>query len=91
VRSLYISRSGGDESDVENMESQRKNLLLMCSLSLILPACAPSLPMLAIGGVAYIVQTQLSKSQDSEDPPSEKKTAVKPKNTASKTLAEKDL
>jgi hypothetical protein len=46
--------------------------------------------MLAIGGVAYIVQTQLSKPQDSEEPPSKKKAAVKPKKTASKALAEKD-
>jgi hypothetical protein len=46
--------------------------------------------MLAIGGVAYVVQKQLSKPRDSEEPPSKKKTAVKPKKTTSKALAEKD-
>jgi len=73
----------GDESDTENMGAQRKSLLLLCGISLILPACAPSLPMLAIGAVAYIVQMQLSKPQAPEEPPVKTETTVQQQKTAS--------
>lgn len=71
------------------MNFQGKNMLLLCGLALILPACAPSLPMLAIGAAAYVAQTQLSKPEAAEDPPPKAKAAVKQKNSASSSIAEK--
>jgi hypothetical protein len=65
------------------MESQGKNLLLLCGFSLLLPACAPSLPMLAIGAVAYVAQTQLSKPQAPETPPPKTKAVTQQKKVAS--------
>lgn len=73
----------GDESDAEPMQFQGKNLSLLCGLSLVLPACAPSLPMLAIGAVAYIVQMQLSKPQAPEELPVKRETTVQQQETAS--------
>lgn len=58
------------------MISQSKNLLLLCGLSLSLPACAPSLPMLAIGAATYIAQTQFAKPQEAPMEPSVKKKAA---------------
>jgi hypothetical protein len=72
------------------MGFQGKNLLLLCGLSLILPACAPSLPMLAIGAAAYVAQTQLSQPQEAPAEPSAKtKTAVKQHEEVSSTLGKK--
>jgi hypothetical protein len=74
------------------MNPQRKNLLLVFGLSLILPACAPTLPMLAIGAATYVAQTQLSKPQETpaEPPaPAKTKTAVEQKKLASPPVAKK--
>ena len=72
------------------MNPQRKNLLLVFGLSLILPACAPTLPMLAIGAATYVAQTQLSKPQETPaEPPAKTETAVEQKKSASPPVAKK--
>lgn len=71
------------------MGFQGKDLLLLCGFSLILTACAPSLPMLAIGAAAYVAQTQLSKPEAPEEPPPKAKATVKQKEPTSSPVAKK--
>ena len=72
------------------MNAQSKILPLLCGLSLLLPACAPSLPMLAIGAAAYVVQTQFLQPQEPPaEPPAKTKTVVKQQKGTSSSLAKK--
>ncbi|NOT58199.1 MAG: hypothetical protein HOP18_26645 [Deltaproteobacteria bacterium] len=72
------------------MNPWRKKLLFLCGLSLLCPACAPSLPMLAIGAVAYVAQTQLMKPQEEPaEPPVKTKAVVKRQKSTSSTVAKK--
>lgn len=71
------------------MTPRRKTLLFLCSLSWLLPACAPSLPLLAIGAVTYLAQTHLTRPQeDPAEPPAKTGTAVKRQKAASPTLTQ---
>jgi len=90
VKLLFTGGAVCYEKDAENMNPRRKNLLLVCGLSLILSACAPTLPMLAIGAATYVAQTQLSKPQEAPaEPLAKPKAAVKQHEEVSSTLAKK--
>jgi hypothetical protein len=66
-----------------NKNRPGEKLLLLGALSFVLSACAPTLPMLAIGAASYVAQKQLTKSEAPTEPSAKTEAPVKQKGAVS--------